>query len=144
MLRTLLGLTLLVCTWRWPVPGRCLYARLFVAASVVNATLAVRDPAVYLTYSSGATDAYRDIIIDGPFRQHPAAFVRLIALGQFAVGLCLVLGGRWLDVGLVGGVLFLLAIAPLGVTGSAFPATLVMAGGLLLLGWRAIAQPDSA
>jgi phosphate/sulfate permease len=81
---------------------------LFLAASLVNGWTALVQPGVYLTFSA-------------------------IAAGQLAVGICLGVGGRLLRWGVLGGVVFLVAIAPLGFTGSAFPSTVLMAYRLLLL-----------
>jgi hypothetical protein len=71
--------------------------------------------------------------IEGPFARNPALFVLPIALGQLLCGLAVLFGrGRWVRLGLVGCIVFLVAITGLGV-GCAFPANLVMAIGPALL-----------
>ena len=102
------GVLAILCAWFWPRPARALFAVLFLAASLVNGWTALVQPGVYLTFSA-------------------------IAAGQLAVGICLGVGGRLLRWGVLGGVVFLVAIAPLGFTGSAFPSTVLMAYWLLLL-----------
>jgi hypothetical protein len=126
------GVLGIICAWFWPRPTRALFAALFFGASLVNGWTALAQPGVYLTFSAGAMGWYRDFI-DGQFSQNPALFVFAIAAGQLAVGICLAVGGRLLRWGVLGGVVFLVAIAPLGFTGSAFPSTVLMACGLLLL-----------
>jgi hypothetical protein len=126
------GVLAIICAWFWRRPTRALFAALFLAASLVNGWTALAQPRVYLTFSAGAMGWYRDFI-NGPFSQNPALFVLAIAAGQLAVGICLGVGGRLLRWGVLGGVVFLVAIAPLGFTGSAFPSTVLMACGLLLL-----------
>jgi hypothetical protein len=61
--------------------------------------------------------------------------VALIAVGQALIGALVLLSGRSLRLGLVGAIVFLVAVAPLG-TGAGFPATLILAwaAGLLLMG----------
>jgi hypothetical protein len=76
--------------------------------------------------------AYRDFI-HGPFRRHTAAIVLSITAGQLAVATLLASGPSPLRrLGVIGGIVFLLAIAPLGV-GSAFPSTLLLAFALAVM-----------
>ncbi|MEW5934291.1 MAG: hypothetical protein AB1816_11990 [Bacillota bacterium] len=126
-----LGLVLLAI--RWPRLARALFALIFLGAGVFNLTMAVRDPQVYLVYARWAVDLYRRFIL-GAFSQHTTAIVVAIALGQVTVGVLLAVNRRFLWLGVTGGIIFLLAIAPLGV-GSAFPSTLLMAVALYLM-WR--------
>src|ERR1051326_4560853 len=95
------GVLAILCARFWPRPARALFAVLFLAASLVNRWTALVQPGVYLTFSA-------------------------IAAGQLAVGICLGVGGRLLRWGVLGGVVFLVTIAPLGFTGSAFPSTVLM------------------
>jgi hypothetical protein len=116
---------------------RPMYARVFLAgfflwASYINTSIAILSPQTYLTY--GRLDAlpfYRDFI-NGFFSHHITLFVCTIALGQFLVFFGLVLNKSWTRLACVGGIIFGLAIAPLGV-GSAFPSTVSMAIAFYIL-----------
>ena len=123
-----------------PRTARALFALGFIAASVVNTRLTLVDPLAYLDYAEWAAAPYRAFIL-GPFRAHPALFVLPIAAGQLACGLMLGLGGgRMARLGALGAAVFLVAIGPLGF-GSAFPATIVMAAGVVFV--RALLPEES-
>lgn len=124
--------------------GRFLLLMLFAWACAANSAIVIQNPRVYLDYAPLAVlKIYRDIIL-GPFAHHVRLFVLLIALGQALIALGLALGNVWARLALVGALIFLVDIAPLGV-GSAFPSTLVLAGaaGVLLTASRsgALAGP---
>jgi len=70
--------------------------------------------------------------IYGPFSSYTSLFVSLIALGQILVGIFVLLKKTFFLLGILGGIIFLAAISPLGI-GSAFPATLFMVFSLVLL-----------
>jgi hypothetical protein len=53
-------------------------------------------------------------------------------MGQLLIGVGLMLNNAWTKLACIGGILFGLAIAPLGV-GSAFPSTVSMAVGFYIL-----------
>jgi hypothetical protein len=122
---------LILLALKWPRLTRAVFAVIFFAASLFNFYTAFTNPAVYLDYAGmAALDLYRDFI-NGPFRAHTQTFVFLIAAGQMFVGALLTQKGFLSRLGVVGGVLFFVAIAPLGI-GSAFPSTLLMAAALLI------------
>jgi hypothetical protein len=106
-------------------------------AGIVNLISVYNDPNVYISgFGQTAIDFYKEIIY-GPFSENPGLYVTLIAIGQILVGALMWSKKLWYNAGVLGGIIFLLAIAPLGV-GSAFPSTLIMAIGLfaLLFKWR--------
>ncbi len=116
---------------------RFLWGLIFMIAGIVNLITLYNDPSVYITgFGPAAIDLYKDIIY-GPFSKHPALYVSLIAIGQIIAGALMWSKKLWYNIGVFGGIVFLLGIAPLGV-GSAFPSTLIMAIGLfaLLFKWR--------
>ena len=94
---------------------------LFAWASWTNARITITDPAAYQGYGELALlEPYRGFIY-GWFREHTSWLVLPIAAGQLGIAVGLLLNSdlsRRLAAG--GAILFLLAIAPLGV-GSAFP-----------------------
>lgn len=125
------AVALVLLALKWPRITRTLFAVIFFAAGLFNAYTALTQPEVYLDYANmAALDLYRDFI-NGPFRAHAQTFVFLIAAGQIIVGTLLTQKGLLNRLGVTGGIVFFVAIAPLGI-GSAFPSTLLMAAALLL------------
>ncbi len=121
--------------------GRLLYVALFAWACSVNWQTAIERPRVYLEYADLAVvDLYREFI-RGFFAAHIPAIVGTIATCQGLIAAALFAGGKPARVALVGAIVFLVMIAPLGV-GSGFPATVIMAVGCvrLLLSPAAIAR----
>jgi hypothetical protein len=126
------ALMLVLMSWRWPPIGRLFFVVLFLFASQVNARLAFTRPGEYLAFARFTyLDGYRDFIL-GFFAQHTTVIVAAIAVGQFCIGLLLLFGGGALRLGVIGAIVFLVAVAPLG-TGAGFPATLIMAWAAALL-----------
>jgi len=127
----LVALLMLLACWRWTNIGRLLIVALFLWAGQLNLRTALSQPQVYLAYAQFAVEPYRSFI-RGFFAGHLTAIVGAIAAGQLLIGLLVARRGRAVRLGLAGAIVFLVAIAPLGV-GSAFPATLIMASGAVLL-----------
>jgi len=110
---------------------RTIWARIFLAivflwASYTNFTTAISNPEIYLEYG-GLTPLplYREFI-NGFFALHIKFLVSTVAVGEFFVFVGLILNNGWVKSACIGGIIFGLAISPLGV-GSAFPATVLMA-----------------
>ena len=121
-----IALLLLGLSWWRPNAARIAFAVLFGWAAWYNASLAWNDPSVFHQFNDLAwIDAYKNFI-DGPFHVHTQRWIAAIAFGQGLVALGLLVRGRVRRIAAFGGIVFLLAIAPLGV-GSAFPASLVLA-----------------
>ncbi|MHB2156254.1 hypothetical protein ACX8XN_17910 [Calditrichota bacterium GD2] len=127
------SLALIFICARWFKAGKILWGVLFVAAGAFNLFTAFTSPQIYVeAYGSSAVlPFYRDFIY-GVFSRHTTLFVTLIGFGQIMTAGLLLLSGRTFRFGILGGIVFLLAIAPLGL-GSAFPSTLLMAASLALL-----------
>ncbi len=136
---TLVALIMLVVSVRCRKAGLMLFALLFAWAAAINARTASLSPSDYLGYAAFAlTDVYRWFIF-GFFAQHVTAIVLTIAAGQAFIAIALLRGPRWQRVGLAGAVMFLVAIAPLGI-GAGLPATLIMAAGAGVL-WQERKRP---
>ena len=136
---TIVALLMLIISVRARTAGRLLFSLLFAWAAVTNARTALVSPAEYLGFAGlTVSEVYRWFIL-GYFAQHITAFVTMIAAGQAWIAVALLRGRWWQRVGLVGAIVFLLAITPFGV-GSGFPATLIMALGAGVL-WREPAKP---
>ena len=115
-----------------PLLARKLYAALFLYATLVNASVAVLAPASYVGNARYALFEGLRTFIEGWFAQHVGLVVGLISVGQALVSAGLIVGGRAAQFALVGAIIFLLGIAPLGVA-SAFPSSLIWAAGAVWL-----------
>ena len=132
ILANLLAIVIMLLSYNFPRFMRFIWGLIFIIAGIVNLITIVNTPDIYVdTFGPAAIDLYKDIIY-GPFSRQPAVYVALIAGGQIFVGGLIWSRGFWYYLGLVGGMLFLLAIAPLG-AGSAFPCTVFLAIGLIFM-----------
>jgi hypothetical protein len=126
------AMIMLGCSWKYPKYSRIIYFLLFSWAAFTNAQTALAHPEYYMDYSRYVVlDLYRNFI-RGFFGEHVTMIVIVIAACQLTIGISILLRGWIFRTGCIGGILFLVSIAPFGV-GSAFPCTLIMAAGLLLL-----------
>ncbi|MBN1273948.1 MAG: hypothetical protein JXB26_16915 [Candidatus Aminicenantes bacterium] len=132
------AVVLIFVCFKWPRAGKIVWGIIFTAAGVFNMYQALTNPGIYAkVYGETAFLAvYKDFIY-GVFQNHAALFVGLIASGQILTGILLWMRSTFHKLGILGGIVFLAAISPLGV-GSAFPATLLMAFSLvlILLRWK--------
>ncbi len=124
IISNIVGGLLLLAGLRTPRLARSLFFLLFAAASVVNTLTALHNPELYLDYASTAIGPYRNFI-EGWFAEHARSAVTLIAVGQGMIAVGMVLSGWWVRLACIGAIIFLLAIAPLGV-GSAFPFSITV------------------
>jgi hypothetical protein len=122
-----------VC-YKWPKIGKVAWGIIFILAGIFNIYTAMSNPQAYVDYSQHAVGLYQKFI-NGVFSTHTSLFVSLIASGQILVGIFLFMKRTLFLLGIIGGIIFLVAISPLG-SGSAFPSTLLMAFSLVLLHLR--------
>lgn len=128
------AILLVAVAYKWPRVARFLFFLLFAWASWMNWTTAVQRPESYLEYGELAFSSMYRRIINGWFSSHITPVVGAIATCQALIALCMWLNNKILMAGLAGGILFLLAILPLG-TGAGFPSGAIMAIALVLI-WR--------
>jgi len=124
----LLGLSFRKANWvRW------LSVAIFGWAAYTNSRIALHSPLDYQTFADLTTfEPYREFI-HGWFREHTADLLLPIAAGQLAIALMLIVNRSVTrKLAVFGAVVFLLAIAPLGV-GSAFPFSITYSVGLLVM-----------
>jgi hypothetical protein len=122
----------IVAAIKRPMWTRIFFAGFFLWAAYFNSTTAIQSPEIYLTYATlDALPAYSKFI-NGFFSEHIRVIVFTIAVGQFLIALGLMLNKFWVKLACAGGIIFGLAIAPLGV-GSGFPATVCMAIAFFIL-----------
>lgn len=117
-----------------PKAARWILAAVFGMAAVANTRMAAVSPFDYLAYADLALLPIYQDFIRGPFSQHVQEIVLTIAIGQAVISLAFAIGDRLLPIGVIGAVIFLAAIAPLGV-GSAFPFSIFFAAAAVVV-WR--------
>jgi hypothetical protein len=127
-----LALIILFFSWKRPVIARLLLIGLFAWASWMNWTTAINDPKDYLNYSSHTFSSTYTDFINGWFSNHILLMVGTIATAQGMIAFGIALKGFLYRLACVGGIIFLLAIIPLGI-GSGFPCTLIIALALVAL-----------
>jgi hypothetical protein len=137
-----IALAILFLAVRRPRIALWISVAIFAWASVTNAQTALGTPTVYLDYADlTLSEAYRAFIL-GWFSRHIQFMVLSIAAGQATIALLLAAGHPWRRIGVAAAVVFLLAIAPLGV-GSGFPFSLTFSAALLVTD-RKLATPSPA
>jgi len=126
VISNLFALTLLFLSFKHVKLSRFLFFLLFGWASWANWTTAVNSPDDYLNYADLTfLPVYKNFIL-GWFSVHISALVGFIAISQALIAFSLLLKGWAYKLGVIGAVIFLVAIMPLGI-GSAFPCTMVLA-----------------
>jgi hypothetical protein len=96
---------------------------LFLGGAPWNLFASLTMPSFYVeTYGPLATPPYAAFIY-GPFAANPAVFVVPIAVGELAIGVLTAAKGAWVRLGMIGVMVFMVGLAPLGV-GGAFPFSL--------------------
>lgn len=116
-----------------PNPARIIAGGGFILAGLVNGTLAILNPQIYVRgFGPNAVGVYKTLIY-GVLAQAPTRFILAIAVWQLVVaGLILMNSTDFTRLGLVAATVFLLGISPLGV-GCAFPSNLILAAALVAL-----------
>jgi hypothetical protein len=128
----ILGLLILWAAAKNTKLARLLFVLLFAWASRTNYTTCHEHPEVYLEYSKAANSIYRNFI-NGWFHNHTTVMVSLIAFGQALIALGMLLKGTLVKLGCAGAIVFLMAIAPLGIyAGFPFSLTVSVAAYLVL------------
>ena len=128
----LLALGMLWLCWKKSSIARLLFFLLFIWAAFANAITSVHNPKDYLNYTDYALLPFYRNIINGFFSQHITVIVFSIAICELVIGISMFLKGAIFKLGCIGGIIFFLAITPLGF-GSGSPAPLIWAIGLFIL-----------
>lgn len=115
-----------------PRAVRWVWVAIFVWAATVNAWTATHTPWAYLAYAALTPSAWYRTFIEGWFSRHIPEMVLAIAAGQLVIATLLARNGGLRRLGVAGAIVFLLAIAPLGI-GSGFPFSLTAAASLLVM-----------
>jgi hypothetical protein len=132
LIANIVGLLFLWAAIKKPPLARLMFALLFGWACWINYSLAHEKPEVYLAYANAATKLYADFI-KGWFQQHITQMVSLIAIGQGMIAIGMLLKGWWVKLACIGVIVFLIAIAPLGMyAGFPFAITVGIAAYFIL------------
>ena len=120
----IVGVFILWSGYKNPKLARFIFFLLFGWASWINYSLSHSNPSAYLEYAEMSVNWYSSFI-KGWFADHVTTLVTLIAVGQGVIAIGMLLKGWMVKLACVGVIIFLLAIAPLGV-GSAFPFSITV------------------
>lgn len=133
------AIIMLWSSWKKPTLARVLYFLLFAWASWTNGNGAVHSKEIYLGFAQLTfIPFYKDFIL-GFFSRHITLLILTIAACQFLIAFSMWMKDQLFKAGCWAAIIFLVGIAPLGM-GSAFPSTLIMAGGLYLLARKNITR----
>lgn len=138
-----LAIWILWLTFRKPNVAEAVLAILFLGAGCFNIYTALSNPGVYVAFAETSFVPFYKDFISGFFASHTIIIISLIAVGQLFVGFSMLLENPRVKFGCLGGILFSLAIAPLG-AGSAFPSTLILAVAFLILFLNKEVAPDTS
>ena len=126
------ALFMLLAAWKASKISRLMFFLLFAWASYTNWTTSIHSPESYLNNANLTfLNLYKQFIL-GWFSKHVTSAVGFIATCQALIAVSMLMRGFVFKAGAVGAIIFLVAIAPLGV-GSAFPCTVIMAIALYIL-----------
>ena len=132
IISNVVALLLLWSAWKQPRMARLLFFLLFAWASWTNWTTALNHPQFYIEYADlSFLNIYKQFI-RGWFSNHITGTVGFIATCQAFIAVSMILKGWVLKLGTIGAIMFLLAIAPLGV-GSGFPFSLFASAALYFI-----------
>ncbi len=121
-----LAIIILVTAIQKPKLTRLLFVLLFLWACWLNYTTVRQIPDDYLNYATLTPfDLYADFI-NNWFKSNVVSMVTFISFGQGLIAIGMMLKGWIVRLACLGAIVFLLAIAPLGI-GSGFPATIIIA-----------------
>ena len=128
-----LAVAFLVLALYRPNAARMIAGGGFILAGLINGTLAILDPQIYVRgFGPNAIGVYKTVIY-GLLAQAPVRFILAIAVWQLIVAaMILVNSTDYIRLGLVAAAVFLIGISPLGL-GCAFPSNLILAAGLVVL-----------
>lgn len=127
----ILAMLSILASFKAPKMARLFFLLLFGWACWLNSNMAVDSPWAYQDYADTAIPLYKRFI-RGAFEPIITPMVLSIAACQGLIAISMLLKGILFRMGCWGGIVFGLAIAPLG-TYAAFPATLSIAVALYVL-----------
>ncbi|WP_149242866.1 hypothetical protein [Dyadobacter sp. 32] len=127
----LLALLSIWASVKHPQFARLFFLLLFGWACWLNSSMSVETPWVYQDYADSSVPIYKRFIL-GAFEAIVTPMVLFIAASQGVIALSMLLKGKLFRYGCWAGIVFCVAVSPIG-SYAAFPATLFMAVALFLL-----------
>ena len=137
ILTNVIAIAVAITAMLWPTVARVLLSTIFIGAFAFNLFTAITYPSLYLEFGEMTPNEFYRSIILGPFSSHVAVYVSIIAIVQLFIGIFISYKGKSMSVAMIGGIIFLAAISPLGF-GAAFPSTLILASALVILLFKGI------
>ena len=120
-----------LCLWK-PNAGRIVFGIFFLVMALgVNVTLTLTNVDSYVIYGSNASFGLYRWVFGAVVARSPLFWAVVLIVYETSVGLLMLSRGRSVQLGLLGGILFVLAITPLGIETLSNPL-LTVAMGLLL------------
>lgn len=109
----LLSLVMIGISLKKPNTGRIILGIFFLVMAIgVNGTFTLFNPQSYVDYSQGALlSIYRELGTN-IISLNPAVFGSLLIVYETAIGLLMLHKGKFVKAGMIGSILFLIAIAP--------------------------------
>jgi hypothetical protein len=132
IISNIVAILFLIAAFRWPKITRVLFFLLFSWACWMNWKTSLENPGAYLEYAGLTWSSFYKDFINGWFSKNIPLAVGIVATCQGLIAISMLLKGWIFKAGALGAILFLLAIAPLGV-GSGFPCTIIFAAAMFLL-----------
>jgi hypothetical protein len=132
IISNMIALIILYFAWKGPRIARVLLFLVFAWAAFTNLKMALTTPQEYVSFADLAFIGFYKNFIRGWFSQHGAWMIAAIAIGQLFIALSMLWKGWVFKLGTIGGIIFMIAIIPLGV-GSAFPFPVITAIAFYLL-----------
>jgi hypothetical protein len=132
VISNIVALIILYFARKRPRIARLLLFLLFGWAAFTNWNMAMNSPQEYVSFADLAFLGIYKRFINGWFSQHGALMIAAIAIGQLLIALAMLWKGWLFKLGSIGGIIFLVAIIPLGV-GSAFPFPIITALAFYIL-----------
>ncbi len=124
-------LLLIAAIWK-PKLSRLLFSILFGWACWINYTTANNTPEDYLNYATLTPFEFYREFINGWFKEHVTIMVTLISIGQGMISIGMLLNKWFVRLACVGAIVFLMAIAPLGI-GAGFPFSITVSIALYFI-----------
>jgi hypothetical protein len=126
-----ISIIVLYVAWKNTRLARLIFTLMFLYAGCYNMYIGFMKPDEYLGFADTAIPLYRDFI-NGWFSNFNYILIPLIATGQLAIAVGMILNDNWVRLACMGSIIFLLSIAPLMV-GSAFPFSITVSAAALLI-----------
>ena len=127
----LISIIVFYVAWKNTRLARLIFTLMFLYAGCCNMYIGFMKPDEYLGFADMAIPLYRDFI-NGWFSNFNYILIPLIATGQLAIAVGMILNDNWVRLACMGSIIFLLSIAPLMV-GSAFPFSITVSAAALLI-----------